>query len=305
MILATDLDGTFAGGTSADRSSLQAILATRPDTLLIYVTGRSLAATRSIISEASLPDPDILIADVGTTVLAGRPLTPVPEVEAQIAAAWPGGAVIRDRLADLYSIVEQEVRSPRRVSYTIPSAVELAAASLSPVELRGRPGGAGSENEQTTSSTSRDPRDDELSAAMEAARARLAGLSVDLIGSAGIYLDVLPRGINKGTTLRRVLGWLGREEESVLTAGDSLNDLALLEAGFPGVAVGNSEEGLLRRAADNANVHVAGGHGAAGIIEALEHFGWLDQASSCGAPHGERATSPVDADHTREEVMDV
>src|SRR5690606_7521446 len=75
-------------------------------------------------------------------------------------------------------------------------------------------------------------------------RSRLTGLTVDVVASAGTYVDVLPAGVNKGTTLRRVVMWLGRSESEVVVAGVTLNDLALFEAGFAGAVVGNSEPGL-------------------------------------------------------------
>src|SRR5690606_39866504 len=57
---------------------------------------------------------------------------------------------------------------------------------------------------------------------------------VEVIGSADTYIDVLPGGVDKGTTLRRVLAWLGRSEHDVVVAGDTLNDLALFETGLRG-----------------------------------------------------------------------
>ncbi len=103
-----------------------------------------------------------------------------------------------------------------------------------------------------------------------------------MIGSAGTYVDVLPGGVNKGTTLRRVLAWLGRPEHDVVVAGDTLNDLALFETGLSGVVVGNCEAGLRERVGGRDHVYVAAGHGAAGILEGLGHFGWIEEVS-----HGE------------------
>src|SRR5690606_9361303 len=105
---------------------------------------------------------------------------------------------------------------------------------------------------------------------------------VEVIGSADTYIDVLPGGVDKGTPLRRVLAWLGRSEHDVVVAGDTLNDLALFETGLRGVVVGNCEPGLLERVAGRAHVYVAAGHGAAGILEGLGHFGFIRETS-----HGE------------------
>lgn len=244
LILATDLDGTFAGGAEAERAELQAALRAMPDATLLYVTGRTVEATRELMAEAGLPTPDLLIADVGTTVVRGDDFSPVREVEAELERTWPGAAVVRERLRGVSGIEEQAVRVPRRVSYWL--------------------------------------RQGEMDEVMRHMSDRLDGLTLDLVGSAGVYIDVLPRGVNKGTTLRRVLEWLGREQGDVVVAGDSLNDLALLEAGFSGVVVGNCEPGLRERVCELEHLHMATGEGAAGILEGLRRFGWLPEGARDG-----------------------
>lgn len=244
LILATDLDGTFAGGAEAERAELQAALRAMPGATLLYVTGRTVAATRELMAEAGLPTPDLLIADVGTTVVRGEDLSPVREIETELERTWPGAATVRERLREVEGIEEQAVRVPRRVSYWL--------------------------------------RSGEMDEVIERMAGRLAGLTLDLVGSAGVYIDVLPDGVNKGTTLRRVLEWLGRDHGDVVVAGDSLNDLALLEAGFAGVVVGNCEPGLRERVCELEHLHMAAGEGAAGILEGLRRFGWLRQGGGDG-----------------------
>jgi len=244
LTLATDLDGTFAGGPRSARDRLQRLLAARSGGLLIYVTGRSVPAARALMAEAGLPHPDVLIADVGTTVVDGRSFAPIGAIEAELAGRWPGGDAVRARLAGYPAVVEQSVRAPRRVSYE---------------RVNG-----------------------EFEAVVSGVRDRLAGLDVHVIGSAGVYVDVLPRGIDKGTTLRRVLRWLGRPEAHVVVAGDTLNDLALFETGLRGIAVGNSEPALVARIRQRKGVFLATGPGAQGILEGLAHFGWIDEGVEVG-----------------------
>ena len=55
----------------------------------------------------------------------------------------------------------------------------------------------------------------------------------------------------------------------MLCAGDTLNDLSMLESGLPAVAVGNSEADLKARLDGCETVYHARAHGAAGIIEAI------------------------------------
>lgn len=239
LILATDLDGTFAGGTAADRTRLQRVLAAAARATLIYVTGRSIPATRELMAEAPLPRPDLLIGDVGTTVVHGEDFSPVEEIQAAISQRWPGGAAVRERLQGLPGIREQEIPMERRLSYWLEEG----------------------------------PMDDVLGRMAE----RLEGLAVDLVGSAGTYIDVLPAGVNKGSTLLRALEWLGREHADVVVAGDTLNDLALFETGLSGVVVGNCEVALRDRTGHLEHLYFAEGEGAAGILEGLRHFGWIGE----------------------------
>src|SRR5690606_38274689 len=59
----------------------------------------------------------------------------------------------------------------------------------------------------------------------------------DVLLSAGRYLDILPGGVNKGTTLKKLVKLIGFPEDQVLVAGDTYNDYSLFETGYKGVAV--------------------------------------------------------------------
>jgi len=105
--------------------------------------------------------------------------------------------------------------------------------------------------------------------------ARVESLGCDLLFSADKYLDVLPRGVNKGATLKQLVDLLGVPHDEVLVAGDTLNDQTMFEAGFFGVAVGESEQALLKATRDRSKVLHAKHSGCGGILEALSHFGFL------------------------------
>ncbi|MEQ8263789.1 glucosylglycerol-phosphate synthase [Pseudohaliea sp.] len=109
----------------------------------------------------------------------------------------------------------------------------------------------------------------------EAVRRSVAELGCDLLFSAGKYFDVLPKGVNKGRTLTRLVAHLGLDPEEVMVAGDTLNDLSMYEQGFKGVCVGDSEEGLLLATQELARVYHAREPGAGGILEAFHYFGFL------------------------------
>ena len=103
----------------------------------------------------------------------------------------------------------------------------------------------------------------------------IEALGCDVLFSAGMYLDCLPKGVNKGSTLRRLVEHLQLPADDVLVAGDTLNDLSMYEQGFKGVCVGESEPALLEATADRASVLQARLSGCGGILEAVGHFGFL------------------------------
>lgn len=238
--LATDLDGTFAGGSLAARDAVARAIRARRGGRLIYVTGRSTASWRALAREADLPVPHVAITDVGTSVIDGVSGEPIAELEARIAARWPGAELVRSRLAGVPGIAEQDIDAPRRVSY--------------------------------------DLIDGPLAHALERVAARLEGIDVHLVGSADRYVDVLPGGVNKGTTLLAVLDWLRVARGEAVVAGDSLNDLALFETGLKAILVANAEPELRERVGDRPHVFAATAPGADGIREGLTHFGVLPGA---------------------------
>ena len=105
-----------------------------------------------------------------------------------------------------------------------------------------------------------------------------AGLGCEVLYSAGRYLDILPRGVNKGSTLTALVKHLGHDPDAVLVAGDTLNDLAMYQHGFAGVCVGESEAALLEATRDRGHVLHARHPGCGGILEAIGHFGFLGPA---------------------------
>jgi glucosylglycerol-phosphate synthase len=240
MLLATDLDGTFLAGSTADRLRLYQLVNSHPDIRLAFVTGRGRESVLPLLSDPTLPTPDYIICDVGATVVDGQPL------QSQIDALWPGDQAVLDALGNLQDIERQDVPQERRCSFFCKS----------------------------------DAISEDFRRAVEA-------LGCDLLYSADRYLDVLPRGVNKGSTLARLIAQLGISEDEVLVAGDTFNDLAMYEQGFKGVCVGRSEQPLLDATRGSTRVLHATRPGCGGILEAIEHFGFL------GAQGMQQHTPPV------------
>tara|TARA_R110002110_G_scaffold106423_5_gene266796 strand:+ start:789 stop:1553 length:765 start_codon:yes stop_codon:yes gene_type:complete len=236
FVLATDLDGTFLGGTDADRRALYDWIEQNRDTVgLIFVSGRDPEFIHQMCSDKALPWPEYVVCDVGTSIAAvtpAREITPIATLEQQISATWDNsGDAVRAALEPFDGLKEQPTNFRYRVSYDYdPAAYDPRAAEV------------------------------------------IADMGHDVLISDNRYFDVLPRGISKGPSLLRLLEHLGLSTQQVLAAGDTLNDLSMLVAGTPAVAVGGSEEPLIAALPDRPHIHRARAIGAAGIVEAMMAF---------------------------------
>lgn len=132
------------------------------------------------------------------------------------------------------------------------------------------------------------------SAMTERVHQRAAELGCDALYSLDHYLDILPKGVNKGSSLKALVEQLGVDPEDVLVAGDTLNDLAMMQNGYKSVCVGNSEKALLKATKGQSKILHAKEPGCGGILEALGHFGFLGpKGIDTGLPE---ATEPGHAD---------
>ena len=114
MLLATDLDGTFLGGTQETRQQLYQLIAVHPDIDLIFVTGRGLESVMPLLSDPMIPQPSYIICDVGCTVVDGETLQPVVEVQGRIDDVWPGEYAIQAAVEHIPGLVRQDVPQERR-----------------------------------------------------------------------------------------------------------------------------------------------------------------------------------------------
>lgn len=232
FVLATDLDGTFLGGSRLERFELYRQIKNIENQLLIFVTGRAVESVRPILSDPIIPTPDYIIADVGATIVHGETLEPIEPIQESINSKWPGVYSVLEALPE--HIIEKRQQQPqeRRCSFYF-----------------------------------KDEEDIDLTSQI----AKKLGL--DVLYSANKYFDILPRGVNKGSTLNSLISQLKLDPSNVLVAGDTLNDLSLFsETKFNAVAVGNSEKGLIDSIKQRKKTFFAQGVGAAGISEAIDAF---------------------------------
>lgn len=237
LTLATDLDGTFLGGTDSDRTELYGWIEDNRESIgLIFVTGRDPEFILRMCSHEGLPWPDLVVGDVGTTIARvdseEQRVEPIAALEADISRRWgDSGTAVRDALQGHPGLTLQPTPFRYRVSY-----------DLDPANF--------------------DPRAVDM----------IEEMGLDSLISDNRFFDVLPRGVSKGPSLRHLVEHLAIPEERVLAAGDTLNDLSMLICGLKAVAVGNSEARLLEEIAGSTTIHKARAHGAAGIMEAIAAF---------------------------------
>ncbi len=232
-ILATDLDGTFLGGSDAQRATLYDWIAQhRDEIVLIFVSGRGIDFMRGLANELPV-QPDHMVGDVGTSVACGPGYTPLPHLEQWLDDKWPADAhaMIEEIMQRHPGLSEQPVVGGRRRSYYY-----------------------------------KDP-DHAL-----AARQDVKKLGFDVLISDNLYFDVLPRGVQKGPTLLRTLQALNLPANRTLVAGDTLNDLSMFDTGLAGVAVSNREAALDAAIQQHGNVYRSPHPGAAGVLDALKRF---------------------------------
>lgn len=261
FLLASDLDGTLIPPASAVDGGgipeLAKALSSRSGTLA-YVTGRHLSLALEGIETHSLPLPDVIVCDVGTSVYfrLGDHYGPDPEYRGRMLASLGGvdPDSIRPRLESLDGLLLQEAEKQAefKVSYYAP---------------------AGAEGEELAR---------RASALLQGAGAAVnVVFSVDAVTDTGL-VDVLPAGVAKDTALRYLHNHSGVPEERLVYAGDSGNDRAAMLSGFNVIVVGNAADSFkesiraeARSLGLGAAVYLAERSYALGVLEGCRHFGIL------------------------------
>jgi sucrose-6-phosphatase len=118
LLLCTDLDRTLIpNGTepeSVDARPRFRRFTANPGITLAYVSGRHQALVRQAIAEHDLPEPDVVIGDVGTSIFIVRPgrWEPMADWQQEIGRDW--GGIGPDRLAELFSDIRGSASSRAR-----------------------------------------------------------------------------------------------------------------------------------------------------------------------------------------------
>lgn len=267
FLLATDLDRTLIPN-GVQPESPQALprlreLAARPEVTLVFVTGRHRAIVEEAIEQWGLPVPDYAIADVGTSLykLERGNWSAIEAWTEEIRADWSG--VHWPELAHLFedldvlTLQEKEKEGRFKLSYYAPPDTDVK------------------------------PLRDEMLKRLNQHGVRAQVIwSVDETIPIGL-LDVLPASADKLQALCFLVRHLKVEEQQVMFAGDSGNDLPILTSGLQAVLVANAHASVRASLgdfgdADKRNLYLArggydgmNGNYAAGILEGLAHFGFV------------------------------
>jgi len=262
-LLASDMDGTVipleeGPRWEADVAELRRAVEEREELILAYVTGRDFAMALRGIARYHLPQPQLLVCDVGSSLYHASPEGFVLDEEYALRMERALGGLsmteIRERLSPLSRVALQpeERQTSFKISYYLSPGDDHPALLAS---VRGR---------------------------LEAFRGRVQTVySIRARDGTGL-LDVLPAGVAKDFALHYLHDHTGVDEDRLVFAGDSGNDVEAMLAGFQVIVVGNAspdlKEELGRRASEEGiedRLYFAQAPYAGGVLEGCRSFGIL------------------------------
>ncbi len=238
-LIITDLDNTLTGDDEA-LSAFKELITSNEHIGFGVATGRRLDIAMNLIEELQLPRPDLIDTDVGTQIHYGENLTPDRSWQKSIGYAWKPNE-IRELLASLKGLSPQGEphQSDYKISYKIDTTVSPGVARIKK-------------------------------------KLREAGLRAKVVSSHGVYLDIIPVRGGSDLSIRHVLWKWGFAPEHVLVAGDSGNDAGMLLGRTLGVVVANHSKEL-NRLRNRPRIYFAKASHAAGILEGIEYYNFLDK----------------------------
>ncbi len=227
LLVCTDLDRTLLPNgpqvESPEARPAFAALAEDPRVRIVYVTGRSIRLTEEALEEFQVPFPDILIADVGTTLchrVQGK-WQHERDWDALLCREWSrANNGLLGLLLELpgLEMQEEEKQTRFKLSYYVDADVNRLRLARSISSILAQQG------VQASLIWSHDEvADQEL-------------------------LDILPAGADKYQALQFLRRQLGYRLDEMLFSGDSGNDLEVLTSEIPAVLVANARQEVAEKA---------------------------------------------------------
>ena len=238
-LLITDIDNTFLGDADAVRRMLARLKESPVRVGFGVATGRHLPSALEILEDWGVRRPDVMITSVGTEIHYGPNLIQDDSWARHINHKWD------------------------------PEGITSVVSYLPGLELQ-------ADEQQRRFKVSFDVIGPEFPGADYVRKLlKREKLMASVIFSHGKHLDFLPMRASKGKALKHLAVKWGILMDNILVAGDSGNDREMLLAGSPAVVVGNYSPELTSLK-NKARVYFADEYYAAGIIEGMEHFHFLE-----------------------------
>lgn len=239
--IVTDLDQSLLGDPSMLPDFAELIHENRKQLTFGIATGRRMDAAMAAMNEHGLPLPDFLISSLGTRIHYGPYLAEDSHWADHIDYNWNRDRV-RRLLADQPGLEEQ----PKNTQSRFKLSYYYDAADAPPV--------------------------DELIGMLHKQE-----LTANVICSFGQYIDILPSRASKGQALRWVALRLEIPLERILVAGGSGADEDLMRGNTLAVVVANRHDEELSSLVELDRVYFAEKSYAMGLLEAVEHYGFLEE----------------------------
>jgi sucrose-6-phosphatase len=242
-LFATDLEDTLLGEVAAARHFREVweSIDSEQRPLLVYNSGRSVRDVQWLVLERRIPKAEFIIGGIGTEVHDPIDAHCGAEFHASIAQAWdPAGveAIVHERAG--VRLQPEEFLNPCKRSWYWPRASGGELARLK-------------------------------------ARLQEAGLSVTVLYSDNIFLDVIPSTAGKGNALAWVCRRAGVLLADVVVAGAGANNCSMFALPkVRGVIVSNASSELFASSSPFSPM-ITREANASGVLAALSHFGVVQE----------------------------
>lgn len=243
-LLITDIDNTLLGDDDALQQLKEIIHAHRGHMGFGVASGRALELITDALDSNGVEQLDVVIASVGSEIYYGEDLVADKGWASHLRSKWRPTRIHEalDKLGFLHLQEEAHTQREFKISYDLDEATDM---------------------------------DDALATIHD--RLVKAKVAYSLIFSHGTFIDILPHRASKGKAVRYLAGKWHIPLKRVATSGDSGNDRDMLIGETAGIVVGNHDEELksLKRSKSH-RVYFAEAPCAGGIIEGLEHYGFIN-----------------------------
>ena len=238
-LIIADIDNTLTGDDEAMRNFFHLIEQSDENVGFGIATGRRHEDVLKLMSDYDMPTPEVLITSTGTEIYYGKNFTMDSSWRKHINYRWEPER-IRELMKTLDGVFEQEEneQSTFKISYKVDFSVSPKLSSIRKL-------------------------------------LRKNGIRAKVILSLNMFLDIIPVRAGSGLCMRHMAFKWGLPLENILIAGDSGNDWGMLAGNTLGVVVGNYSVEL-EKLRKYPRVYFADAHHAAGIIEGIEYYDFLD-----------------------------